>query len=279
MAGASSPKRAPSLRIKLFSLYYWTYLVACLTVFWFAVVVPWLIITPFDRRRRFSHWYAYTWANHLHRMSPFWSIVVEQRERMRDDQAYVLVCNHQSAGDILTLFALRKQFRWVSKRVLFALPFLGWMMAMAGYVGIKRGDKHSRDRMMGKCKRQLALGNTIAMFPEGTRSTTKDMRPFKIGAFVLACEADKPVLPVIMEGTLETLPRDSWVFTLERKIYPVLRVLEPIEPRDHGHDPERLSAAVREAMTVGIAQLRADIEARGGLEVRPVELVGRRRSL
>jgi hypothetical protein len=89
---------------------------------------------------------------------------------------------------------------------------------------------------------------------------------------MLACEADKPVLPVIMEGTLETLPRDSWVFTLERKIYPVLRVLEPIEPRDHGHDPERLSAAVREVMVAGIAQLRADIDARGGLEVRPRSL-------
>ena len=238
-------------------------------MFWFAVVIPWLIITPFDRRRRFSHWYAYTWANHLHFMSPFWTIVVEHRERMRDDQAYVLVCNHQSSGDILTLFALRKQFRWVSKRVLFAVPFLGWMMAMAGYVGIKRGDKRSKDRMMAKCRRQLALGNTIAMFPEGTRSTTKDMLPFKPGAFVLACEAQKPVLPVIMEGTLETLPRDSWLFTLERKIYPVLRVLEPIDPRDHDFDPERLSAAVREVMVAGIASLRADIETRGGLEVRP----------
>lgn len=272
MTELSQHRRPPSLRIKLFSLYYWSYLVGCLTVFWFAVVIPWLLITPFDRRRRFSHWYAYTWANHLHRMSPFWTIIVEHAERMRDDQAYVLVANHQSSGDILTMFALRKQFRWVSKRVLFAVPFLGWMMAMAGYVGIKRGDGRSRARMMAKCRRQLALGNTVAMFPEGTRSTTKDMRPFKIGAFVLACEADKPVLPVIMEGTLETLPRDSWVFTLERKIYPVLRVLPPIHPADHGHDPERLCAAVRAAMVEGIASLRADIEARGGLEVDPRRL-------
>jgi 1-acyl-sn-glycerol-3-phosphate acyltransferase len=260
---------AHTLRMKLFSLYYWGYLVGCLTVFWFAVVIPWLLITPFDRRRRFSHWYAYTWANHLHAMSPFWTIIVEHPERMRDDQAYVLVANHQSSGDILTMFALRKQFRWVAKRVLFGVPFLGWMMAMAGYVGIKRGDPKSRDRMMAKCKRQLAMGNTIAMFPEGTRSTTKEMRPFKIGAFVLACEADVPVLPVIMEGTLETLPRASWVFTLERKVYPVLRVLEPIHPRDHGHDPERLSAAVREVMARGIAELRDEIAARGGLEVDP----------
>ena len=259
----------PSLRIKLFSLWFWAYLMGALTVFWFAVVIPWLVITPFDRRRVFSHWYAYTWANHLHRMSPFWTIVVEHAERMRDDQAYVLVCNHQSSADILAMFALRKQFRWVAKRVLFAVPFLGWMMAMAGYVGIKRGDRHSRERMLDRCKDQLELGNTIAIFPEGTRSTTKNMRPFKRGAFVLACKAKKPVLPVVMEGTLETLPRESWTFTLEHKVYPVVRVLEPIDPATVDYDPLRLSKAVRAAMIEGIAELRADIEARGGLQVPP----------
>ena len=61
-----NPAKPPSTRIKLFSLAYWLYLVASLTVFWFAVVIPWLLITPFDRRRLFAHWYAYTWANHLH---------------------------------------------------------------------------------------------------------------------------------------------------------------------------------------------------------------------
>ncbi|PRQ00506.1 lysophospholipid acyltransferase family protein [Enhygromyxa salina] len=267
--GAQPQPPAPSRRVKLFSVWFWFYLVASLTVFWFAVVIPWLLITPFDRRRRFSHWYAYTWANHLHAVSPFWTIVVEQAHRMRDDQAYVLVCNHQSSGDILTMFSLRKQFRWVAKRGLFALPFLGWMMAMAGYVGIKRGDKRSRERMMAKCRRQLERGNTIAMFPEGTRSTTPQMRPFKRGAFVLACESNTPVLPVIMVGTHETLPRASWVFTLERKIYPVLRVLEPIEPAEFQHDPERLADAVYERMSEEIARLRGEIEARGGLEVRP----------
>ena len=258
--------------MRLFSIWYWSYLITCLSIFWFAVLIPWLLITPFDRRRRFSHWYAYTWANHLHAVSPWWTMVVEHRERMRDDQAYVLVCNHQSSGDILAMFALRKQFRWVAKRVLFAVPFLGWMMAMAGYVGIKRGDKRSRERMMDRCREQLAMGNTIAMFPEGTRSTTKEMRPFKRGAFVLACEADKPVLPVIMEGPLETLPRESWWFTLQHKIYPVVRVLEPIEPKDFDHDPDRLSDAVREVMAKAITQLREEIAARGGLSVPPPSL-------
>ncbi|NVB40464.1 1-acyl-sn-glycerol-3-phosphate acyltransferase [Pseudenhygromyxa sp. WMMC2535] len=264
----SEAEPQPTLRMKLFSLWFWGYLVASLTVFWFAVAIPWLVITPFDRRRRFSHWYAYTWANHLQRAS-LWRIQVQDGEKMRDDQAYVLVCNHQSSGDILALFSLRKQFRWVAKRVLFGVPFLGWMMAMAGYVGIKRGDPNSRHRMMRRCEEQLAMGNTVAMFPEGTRSETGEMRPFKIGAFVLACRADKPVLPVLMEGVRETLPRSSWVFTIDEMIFPVVKVLDPVEPRDFDHDAERLRDHVREVMIRERTLLRAEIDARGGLMVRP----------
>lgn len=263
------PRTKHSWRMRLFSVWFWGYLIASVTVFWFAVVIPWLVILPFDRRRLFSHWYAYTWANHLQGASPFWRIVVEHGERMRPDQAYVLVCNHQSSGDILALFSLRKQFRWVAKRVLFAVPFLGWMMWMAGYVGIKRGDARSRDKMFRKCERQLALGNTVAIFPEGTRSTTPEMRPFKLGAFKLACDTGKPVLPVIMEGTQQTLPRESWVFTLENKIYAIVRVLEPVHPSECNNDPHKLMTKVREMMTAERERLRREIADRGGLEVPP----------
>ena len=258
-----------SWRMVLFSAAFWAYLLVSLMCFWFAVVIPWLVITPFDRRRRFAHWYAYTWANHLHAVSPFWTMVVEGRDHMRDDRAYVLVCNHQSSGDILAMFSLRKQFRWVAKRSLFAVPFLGWMMAMAGYVGIKRGDRRSRERMLARCMRQLELGNTIAMFPEGTRSTTKDMRPFKRGAFALACDARTPILPVVMEGPRETLPSRNWLFTLERRIYPVVRVLPPIDPADHGFQVNALMRATRAQMKAAITDLRAEIEVRGGLAEKP----------
>lgn len=257
-----------TLRMKLFSAWFWLYLVTSLTVFWFAVLVPWLIITPFDRRRRFSHWYAVTWANQL-QLASLWRIQVEGREKIQPDQAYVLTCNHQSAGDILALFSLRTQFRWVAKRELFFVPFLGWMMAMAGYVGIKRGDRKSRARMMARCRRQLELGNTIAIFPEGTRSKTGELASFKRGAFVLACDADRPILPVLMEGPRQALPLDSWVLPLERKIYPIVRVLDPIAPADFGHDPVALQRRVREVMATALAEIRAEIDARGGLEVRP----------
>jgi 1-acyl-sn-glycerol-3-phosphate acyltransferase len=86
---------------------------------------------------------------------------------------------------------------------------------------------------------------------------------------VLACKAGKPILPVIMEGTQQTLPRESWWFTIERKIYAIVRVLEPIDPAEVDYDPQRLMHRTRAAMETALEQLRAEIDARGGLETPP----------
>ena len=240
------------------SAFFWLYMALSLTAFWFAVIIPWLLITPFDRRRVFSHWYAYTWANHYVSLSPFWNVILEGREKFRDDTAYVVVSNHQSIADIMILFTLKKQFRWVAKHTVFFVPFLGWMMKMADYVSIKRGDKASREAMLDHCRRHLRIGNSIMIFPEGTRSHTGEMRPFKRGAFVLATEMNVPVLPIVLDNTYDALPRKSWVFQhSERKTFPI-RVLDPIHPEDHDADPKALMAAVRAVMEDGLDQLRED---------------------
>lgn len=248
------------MRVILSGLF-WFYCAASLVVWWFAVLVPWLLITPFDRRRRFAHWYAYTWANHFHAISPFWEIVLRDADKVRADQAYVMCSNHESSGDILLIFALKKQYRWVSKRDNFFIPFLGWMMAMAGYVSVVRGDRKSREKMMADCKRQLAMGNSIMIFPEGTRSTQEAMLPFKRGAFTLACEAKVPIAPIVIAGTREILPRNSLVFTMGRKIRPRIQVLDPIDPAEVDYDPKALMKLTRARMVATREALRTELTA------------------
>jgi 1-acyl-sn-glycerol-3-phosphate acyltransferase len=235
------------MRIAL-SLFFWIYLVGSLTVFWFAVAVPWLVIAPFDPPRRFGHWYATVWANHFHFVSPFWDVKVENSERIPDDRPVVLVANHQSAADILVLFALKKHFKWVAKASLFNLPLLGWMMRMCGYVPIQRGDNESREKMLKNCQDQLARGSSILIFPEGTRSEDAKMRPFKRGAFTLACQMKVPLVPVVVLGTREALPNKSWIFTARRKALPVVHVLEPLDPAEFDFDAKRLMAQARARM-------------------------------
>ena len=244
-----------ALRVRAFlSALFWVYMAVSLAAWWFAVLIPWLLVLPFDRRRVFSQWYAYSWADHYNWLSPFWSVHVRGRDKIQDGRAYVLVANHRSLGDILILFSLRKHFKWVSKASVFKVPFLGWMMRMANYVGIERSDSRSRVAMMDECQRQLAEGSSIMLFPEGTRSKTATMRPFKRGAFILACKAGVPVVPIAIVGSSDVLPRDTWIFDrMYRQVIQVI-VLDAVDPAAVGGDPERLAALARESIEAELAR-------------------------
>lgn len=251
------------------SAFFWVYMALSLMAFWFAVAIPWLIITPFDRKRNFSHWYAYTWACHYLALAPFWRVSIEGLEKIEDGKAYVMTPNHQSAADIMVLFKLRKQFRWVSKHSVFYVPFLGWMMAMAGYVGIKRGDSKSRVNMMERCKAILRQGTPIMIFPEGTRSTTPNMRTFKRGAFSLACDVGVPVLPIVLDGTLEALPKNSWIFQHTKPLEIRIRVLDPISPADFDGDAGKLMAETRRRMEAKLVEIRGGRTVSGAQQTLP----------
>jgi 1-acyl-sn-glycerol-3-phosphate acyltransferase len=246
----------------LLSAFFWVYLALSLMVFWFAVVPVWLLLSPFDRRRRFSHWYAWTWANHYVALSPFWRIEVEHGERIAADGTYVLVANHQSIGDIFVLYQLRRHFKWVAKRSVFLVPFLGWMMWMADYVPIRRGDQRSRDRMLQACLAHLRRGSSILMFPEGTRSRDGALHEFRRGAFSVAIAAGVPVLPIVIDGTLHALPQGSWVFQQEGRLSIRVRVLEPVAPERFAGDALALQAYVQAQMAGALAELRETAAAR-----------------
>ncbi len=241
---------------RILSALFWLYLAVSLMVFWFAVVPVWLVLAPFDRRRRFSHWYAWTWANHYVALSPYWRIDVEGREHLRDDVPCVVVANHQSFGDIFVLYALRRHFKWVAKDSVFWVPFLGWMMWMADYVSVRRGDASSRQAMHDRCLRHLRRGSSVLLFPEGTRSRTGEIQAFRRGAFAVAAAAGVPVVPIVIEGTLHALPQGTWVFQQDGVLRIRLRVLPPIEPRQFAGDDAALQAATRAAMIAGLAELR-----------------------
>lgn len=240
----------------LLSALFWLYLAVSLMVFWFAVVPVWLLLLPFDRRRRFSHRYAWIWANHYVALSPYWRIHVEGRERIADDRPYVMVANHQSFGDIFVLYQLRKQFKWVAKDSVFWVPFLGWMMWMADYVAIRRGSAASRARMMSTCLAHLRRGMPVLMFPEGTRSRDGEIQEFRRGAFALAVEAGVPVVPIVIDGSLRALPSGTWIFKQDGVLDVRLQVLDAVDPAEVGGDESVLQATVRARMIAALAEIR-----------------------
>jgi len=230
----------------LFSILYWTYFALSLPFFFVPQVVLFLLAFPFDRRRLAIHLYACAWGVSYVWLNPFWKLTVTGRERIPWRGPAVIVANHLSLLDILVLYGMFRPYKWVSKASVFRVPFIGWNMRMNDYVGLVRGDRESIKRMMAHCRAHLAAGVPLLIFPEGTRSPDGVLQPFKDGAFKLAVEAGCPVIPVAISGTYRGLPKHG--FLLRNRMDALVRVLEPIDPADHGADVERLREAAHAAI-------------------------------
>jgi 1-acyl-sn-glycerol-3-phosphate acyltransferase len=189
-------------------------------------VVVWGLTVLFDRRLVLLHRFTCLWASLYTWTNPAWRVRVEGRERIRRDAAYVLVANHQSLVDILVLFRLFVHFKWVSKIENFRVPCIGWNMSLNRYIRLRRGDRESTRKMMRACERALDEGNSIMMFPEGTRSPDGRLRRFKVGAFALAKNARAPLLPIVIEGSAAALPKRGFVLKGRHDIS--IRVLDEI---------------------------------------------------
>lgn len=241
---ATSDRRVP-LHRRLLSTAFWLFITfTSIAIFPLAALV-WLVTLPFDRKKKVLHQFTcfwgslYTWAN------PMWSVRIEGRENIEKNVPYVMVANHLSLLDILVLFRLFRHFKWVSKIENFRVPCIGWNMSLNGYIPLVRGDSRSINVMMDACRHTLKAGNPIMMFPEGTRSKDGKLRPFKVGAFRLAHELELPILPIVIEGTGNALPKAG--FVLPPGKHPItIRVLPPIAAESFASlTPAQLSDQVR----------------------------------
>jgi 1-acyl-sn-glycerol-3-phosphate acyltransferase len=127
--------------------------------------------------------------------------------------AVVYAANHASVLDIPVLFAhLPGSFRIVHKRSLYLLPLIGLYLYCCGHIGIDRSKAFRARKSLERAARRIAGGTSVALFPEGTRSTDGSVRPFKKGSFVLAIESGVPVVPVSLGGVKTVAP--SGLFSL-----------------------------------------------------------------
>ena len=211
---------------RLGSVLFWAFLVGSSVLLFPVAVVIWAVTAPFDRRKRLLHQFTCFWASLYTWLNPAWRVHVEGREKIRGDATYVMVANHQSLLDILVLFRLFVHFKWVSKIENFRIPCIGWNMSLNGYVKLRRGDRQSIGEMMSNCARVLDEGSSIMMFPEGTRSPDGRLRAFKHGAFTLAQGSGCPILPILVEGTADALPKRGFVLRGRHAIR--IRVLDEI---------------------------------------------------
>ncbi|MFQ5416596.1 MAG: lysophospholipid acyltransferase family protein [Myxococcota bacterium] len=208
------------------SLIFWVFLTVTSILLFPIAVLIWAVTAPFDPRRRALHQFTCFWASLFTWFNPAWPVTIEGRDKIDPDEAYVMVANHQSLLDILVFFRLFNHYKWVSKIENFRIPCIGINMHLNEYIPLKRGDRASILKMLRLCRQALEAGNSIMMFPEGTRSPDGHLRPFKAGAFELALDARRPILPIVVTGTADALPKKGFVLRGRHPIH--LKVLDGI---------------------------------------------------
>ena len=220
------------------------------------VAIIWLFTAPFDKGR-----YAAGRAFRIvgvtaMRLNGLWKF----RTRGSLDDArrpYVVVANHESYADVFLISCFPWEMKWLSKDTMFKIPCMGWMMQMAGDIKLVRGDRDSTINAIAQCRDRLAKKVSVMIFPEGTRSKTQEMLPFKDGAFRLAIETQAPVLPIAVAGTRNAMAKGTFRFLRARAL---AQVLEPIDTTGMTMDDiGRLKQMARERIDTGRRALAAEL--------------------
>ena len=182
-------------------------------------------------------------------------VVASGLEHIPRDQPVMYASNHSSMFDVWALFAtLPGSVRFVAKRELFRIPILGRAMLAVGHVPIDRAARKSAFEAYDEAARMIRGGTSVLVFPEGTRSPTGELLPFKNAPFGLAIAAQVPIVPVYVHHTFEILPKGGW----RLRPQPIRLVVGPPIPTAglRPENRERLREEVRAAMVALQAQAR-----------------------
>jgi 1-acyl-sn-glycerol-3-phosphate acyltransferase len=186
-----------------------------------------LIVSFFDRTGAVQIRVARAWAKTLLAVSGIHARV-EGLEHVDPARPYVFIANHSSYMDTpLALAHIPAQFRFLAKRGLFQIPFLGTHLSRAGHIPVPREDPRASVKTMQVAAETIQRKKiSLLIFPEGGRSHDGVLRPFKEGGTYIAIRAGVPVVPLVMIGTRDVLPYGSGV-VLPGSV--TLRILPPID--------------------------------------------------
>jgi 1-acyl-sn-glycerol-3-phosphate acyltransferase len=178
------------------------------SVFWMTAAIVARVVTGSTETT--LRWARTKWSTGL-----FWAcggrVPVDGLENVDFTKPHVFVTNHQSMIDIPVMFvALPVNLHFVAKKELMSVPFLGWYMKAAGMIPVDRRNGPKAIETLKKSAERVASGESVLAFAEGTRSRTGVIHGFKKGAFMLALQAQVPVVPCAIEGARKALPPDGF---------------------------------------------------------------------
>lgn len=169
-----------------------------------------LVVSLFETTGRMQVAIARAWARMLLRVS-FVQMKIEGLEKIDTSGSYVFVANHLSYMDTPCILAnIPVQFRFMAKKGLFSIPFLGYHLSRAGHIAVPRDNPREAIKAMTEAGKMIReRGISVLIFPEGGRSPQAKLQPFKEGAFYIAINSGVPVVPVALMGSEKVLPFGS----------------------------------------------------------------------
>jgi 1-acyl-sn-glycerol-3-phosphate acyltransferase len=239
------------LKARIYTTWCWTGC-ALSTVLWASIS---LLGSLLARGGRLQHFCMRRWS-----VDNLWlsrvRVEIEGLEHIDSIRPQIIVANHSGLHDILALAAsLPVQFRWIAKKSLFRVPFMGWHMQRSGYIPIDRDNPREAAKSILEAAELIRGGINAIAFPEGTRSRTGDLGTFHSGAFALALRAGVPLVPITLEGSYRVImPK-----TLQVNPGTIIRIKidRPIDLGSFGKAEKlRLMAHVFEIMSRDLEELR-----------------------
>ena len=214
---------------------------------------------------------CFPWKNGAfpHAVQVFWSrsiirlllvpITVTGQENIQKGQSYVFVSNHQSFLDVFAIYGwLPANFKWLMKKELRRVPFVGFACKVAGHIFVDRANPVAALHSIKEIETELQNGVSTVIFPEGTRTKTGEMGRFKRGAFQVALDLHLPIIPISLTGCYEAMPRGTYYARPHSHIY--MHIGKPIDlsdfidPSTSQIDSNAAMAYVRERVQEGMQQ-------------------------
>ena len=150
------------------------------------------------------------WAKGILKVSGV-TVTVHGAEKLNPEQPYIFISNHQSAYDILAhVVSIPGTMRFIAKQELFRIPVFAQAMRTVGMIPIDRGNSEKARESLNKAIKILQSGVSVIIYPEGTRSQTGEIKPFKKGGFILALKSGLPIVPTVITGSVNILKKKSF---------------------------------------------------------------------
>ncbi len=132
------------------------------------------------------------------------------RENLYSGAPCVYVCNHVSSVEPLSVFVILPRVVILGKKELWKIPIVGTLLTLAKFIPVERGTDRAAQAADLSAER-LREGFSVVAFPEGTRSWTGELLPFRHGIFLMAIRAGAPIVPITVVGVREIMPRGTWL--------------------------------------------------------------------